>query len=106
MIGRGAFGRPWVFSEIKAALEGRGWDPPSPGEKTGMMIRLARMEEKWKGEKRAVVEMRKQYRWFLRGLPDVKDYRMRLSTAGSLAEAAEIISELRQDMEKRWTGTP
>ena len=105
MIGRGAFGCPWVFSEIKAAIEGRPWTPPSPEEKTGMMIRLSRMEEEWKGEKRAVVEMRKQYRWFLRGLPDVKDFRMRLSTAGSIAEAEEIINELKEDMEKRWTGT-
>jgi nifR3 family TIM-barrel protein len=105
MIGRAAFGAPWVFSEIKASLEGRPWIPPGPEEKTGVMIRLARMEEEWKGEKRAVVEMRKQYRWFIRGLPDVKDYRMRLSTAESLADAAEIISELKKDMEKRWTGT-
>jgi tRNA-dihydrouridine synthase B len=105
MIGRGAFGRPWVFSEIKAAIEGRPWTEPSPEEKTGVMIRLSRMEEELKGEKRAVVEMRKQYRWFLRGLPDVKDFRMRLSTAGSMADAAEIINELKEDMEKRWTGT-
>ena len=105
MIGRGAFGRPWVFSEIKAALEGRPWTSPGPEEKTGMMIKLSRMEEEWKGEKRAVVEMRKQYRWFLRGLPDVKDFRMRLSTAESISDAAEIISELKKDMEKRWTGT-
>jgi len=105
MIGRGAFGRPWVFSEIKAAVDGRPWTEPGPEEKTGAIIRLALMEEEWKGEKRAVVEMRKQYRWFLRGLPDVKDYRMRLSTAVSMADAEEIISELREDMEKRWTET-
>ena len=104
MIGRGAFGRPWVFSEIKATLEGRPWTGPGPEEKVGVMVRLARMEEKWKGEKRAAVEMRKQYRWFLRGLPDVKDYRMRLSTAESIEEAMETIYELIEDMEKRWTG--
>ncbi len=105
MIGRGAFGRPWVFSEIKAALEGRQWTPPGPGERTGTMIRLSRMEEELKGERRAVVEMRKQYRWFLRGMPDVKDYRMRLSTVESMAGARSIIEELREDMEKKWTGT-
>jgi tRNA-dihydrouridine synthase B len=105
MIGRGAFGRPWVFSEIKAAVGGLPWTEPGPEEKTGVMIRLARMEQEWKGGKRAVVEMRKQYRWFLRGLPDIKDYRMRLSTAGSLADAEGIIYELRGDMEKKWTET-
>jgi tRNA-dihydrouridine synthase len=96
MIGRGAFGRPWIFGEIKAAVEGWQWSEPGIAEKTGAMIRLARMEEEWKGERRAVVEMRKQYRWFLRGLPDVKHYRMRLSTAGSVAEATEIIRELQR----------
>ena len=105
MIGRGAFGRPWVFSEIKAAIDGRPWSGPGLVEKTGAMIRLARMEEEWKGERRAVVELRKQYRWFLRRLPDVKHYRMRLSTAESIAEATEIICELREDIGKRWTGT-
>ncbi len=105
MIGRGAFGNPWIFSEIKAVLEGRPWTGPGLAEKTGAMIRLARMEVEWKGERRAVVEMRKQYRWFLSGLPDVKDYRMRLSTAESIAEATEIVCELREDMDKRWTGT-
>lgn len=105
MIGRGAFGRPWVFSEIKAALEGRPWTPPDPVEKTGVIIRLARMEEERKGARRAIVEMRKQYRWFLRGLPEVKDYRIRLSTVESMAEAEEIIEELREDMEMKWTGT-
>jgi nifR3 family TIM-barrel protein len=104
MIGRGALGRPWIFSEIKAAIGGRQWTPPGPAEMTGTMTRLARMEVEWKGEKRAVAEMRKQYRWFLRGLPEVRDYRMRLSTASSMAEAAEIIEELREDMEKKWTG--
>jgi nifR3 family TIM-barrel protein len=101
MIGRGAFGRPWVFGEIKAAIDGRPWTGPGLEERTGTMIRLALMEEEWKGERRAVVEMRKQYRWFLRRLPDVKHYRMRLSTAESIAEAAEIISELREDIGKR-----
>jgi nifR3 family TIM-barrel protein len=100
MIGRGAFGRPWVFSEIKSHIAGRPWAEPGPSEKTDMMMKLARLEVEWKGERRAVVEMRKQYRWFLRGLPDIKDYRMRLSTVETMAGAEEIMNELREDMER------
>jgi nifR3 family TIM-barrel protein len=105
MIGRGAFGRPWVFEEIKAALDGREWTEPPPLERMAAMTKLLRMEEEWKGENRAVTEMRKQYRWFLRGIPDVKEYRVMLSTAGSLAEAEDIINRLREEMDERWTGT-
>jgi nifR3 family TIM-barrel protein len=105
MIGRGAFGRPWIFSEIKSHIAGRTWQPPGPLERTDAMMRLARMEAERKGERRAVVEMRKQYRWFLRGLPDIRDYRMRLSTVETMSGAEAIMDELREDMEKKWTGT-
>ena len=105
MIGRGAFGRPWVFEEIKAAAEGIDWNEPTAEVKISTIRRLAGMEAEWKGEARAVVEMRKQYRWFLRGLPEMKEYRMRLSTAVTLAEADGILDELTDDMEKKWTGT-
>ncbi len=101
MIGRGAMGSPWVFSEIKAAVDGRPWSSPGPRERIRVMMKLAGLEVEWKGERRAVVEMRKQYRWFLRGLPDVRDYRMRLSTAGSMAEVTGLISELEEEMERR-----
>ena len=63
MIGRGAMGSPWVFSEIKAAVDGRPWSSPGPRERIRVMMKLAGLEVEWKGERRAVVEMRKQYRW-------------------------------------------
>lgn len=39
MIGRGAYGSPWVFSEIKAGLEGKAYSEPSNAEKRDMLIR-------------------------------------------------------------------
>jgi nifR3 family TIM-barrel protein len=105
MIGRGAFGRPWVFSEIRAHLEGSEWTPPGPAERTAALKRLAALEAGRKGEKRAIVEMRKHYRWFLRGLPDTRDYRIRLSTVETMDRAGLILDELREDLESKWTGT-
>jgi nifR3 family TIM-barrel protein len=37
MIGRGAVGNPWVFAEIRAALSGRAWTPPSPEERMAVI---------------------------------------------------------------------
>lgn len=99
MIGRGAFGRPWIFSDIREGLRS-GSEPERPfRERAAGIVRLARMEAAWKGEPRAVVEMRKHYRWFLRGVAGVRDYRARLSAAGTIDEIEAVIGELAAEME-------
>jgi len=99
MIGRGAFGRPWIFDDIREGLR-TGAEPQRPlAERAAAIIRLARMEADWKGERQAVVEMRKHYRWFLRGIPGARVYRARLSAAETLAQVEAVISELAAQME-------
>lgn len=99
MIGRGAFGRPWIFRDIREGLAS-GAEPERPfAERAAAIVRLARMEAQWKGERQAVVEMRKHYRWFLRGVPGARDCRVRLSAAQTLDEVEEIIGGLAAEME-------
>lgn len=116
MIGRGALGSPWVFKDIKDRIGGggRGGDTPAGrvdecGSCTiGAVARIAvlerhvRMEIAWKGEKRGILEMRKHYRWYLRGLPGVREYRRRLSAARTLREVLDILDDLREEPDILW----
>ncbi|MCK4539116.1 MAG: tRNA dihydrouridine synthase DusB [Candidatus Krumholzibacteria bacterium] len=124
MIGRGAFGRPWIFREIKDRLSsGEGSrdlesserelsernssdrEPPGGMALSGRLDILSRfleMEIAWKGEKLALLEMRKFYRWFLRGHPGMKKYRMSLVTAETREAVLGHLSMLREEIENKW----
>lgn len=102
MIGRGAFGRPWIFREIADDLDGREPKAVGPGERIGLLERFVRMEVEWKGERLGILEMRKFYRWYVRGHPGMKEYRCRLSTACSMDEVLDILSDLREEIDTRW----
>lgn len=68
MLARGTLGNPWLFAEVRAALEGREYEPPSPRERIEMAVRHLRMELDYRNE-RAVTFMRKHIAWYLKGLP-------------------------------------
>jgi len=102
MIGRGALGRPWIFRMIKDRLSGKGSSGPDARRMADYLRKHFELEVGWKGEERAVVEMRKHFRWYLRGLPNVKEFRMRLSVAGSAEEIGSIIDEFEKELEERW----
>ena len=92
MIGRAAIGRPWIFREIKHYLE-TGEKLPEPGltEK----ISLARMHFQrsleWKGEPRGILEMRRHFSNYFKGLPDFKDIRLKLVTSLHAPEINDIL---------------
>ncbi len=124
MIGRGAFGRPWIFKEIKdrllvaeessgegsseredSAQESPGREPYGGMTLTGridLLMRFLEMEIAWKGEKLALLEMRKFYRWFLKGHPDMKKYRMALVTAETREAVLGHLSKLREETDNKW----
>jgi len=73
MIGRAAVGNPWIFRECKAYLE-KGElirRPPCRNAWKILRIHLQRSIE-YKGERRTILEMRKFYSGYFRGVPDFK----------------------------------
>ena len=70
MIGRGALGRPWLFAELLADWQGQPL-PPEPGlqERARIMLDHAALACRYKGERIAMQEMRKQIGWYVKGLP-------------------------------------
>lgn len=94
MIARGALGNPWLFSEIRARLEGRDYMPPALSER--MQTALAQVEfmVKEKGERVAVAEARKHLSWYIKGMEGAAAARMAINSAATLAEMQTIIKSL------------
>ena len=89
MIGRGALGNPWVFSE---------WADPLAGKKyRGSEEIAAQMQQHFellrelKGEYTAVLEMRKHFGWYTKGVRGAAELRRKVNTAGSAVELEEYI---------------
>ena len=49
--------------------------------------------------------MRKHYRWYLRGMPGMKDYRSRLSVSCTLDEVLDVLTDLKEEIGRRWKRT-
>jgi nifR3 family TIM-barrel protein len=96
MIGRAAIGAPWVFREIKHFLA-TGEILPSPdiAERVEVTRRHLQMSIDWKGETLAVVEMRRHYTNYFKGIPYFKPLRMQLVTTNSAAEIFDLLDYIR-----------
>lgn len=91
MIGRASIGYPWIFREIKHFLNtGEVLAQPEFEERLSTCrIHLEKSIE-WKGEILGIVEMRRHYAHYFRGLPDFKPFRTRLVMAKNYAEIHDI----------------
>ena len=70
MVGRGALGRPWLFAELLADWQGKPLPgEPSISERARVMLDHAALACRYKGERIAMQEMRKQIGWYVKGLP-------------------------------------
>jgi nifR3 family TIM-barrel protein len=95
MIGRGAFGNPWLFRDGQALLAGRP-QPPAPDAPGRFQVALdhARLALRLQGDARkTVIEFRKHLGWYTKGLHGASDLRQRLFQIESLAEAEAIFLE-------------
>lgn len=95
MIGRAATGNPWIFREVQTYLKSGEHAPlPDLHERVSVLRLHIRKSAAYKGELYTLLELRKQYSGYFRGLPDFKKYRMKLVTASSLAEVEGILNDL------------
>jgi len=93
MIGRGSFGYPWIFAQVRARLEGRAPHHPTPHERVEMALRNLRLEleESTDEPLRTVRAMRKHLAWYVADLPGSKELRTRIFAADSYAEVEDIL---------------
>ena len=99
MIGRGCFGNPWIFQQAQAVLEGRPVPPLPPlAERCETAVRQIRMAAAYKGERVAVLEARKQYCWYLKGIPHANYYKEQIVQMNTLEDAERITRGICRDL--------
>jgi nifR3 family TIM-barrel protein len=95
MIGRAAIGYPWIFREIKHFVNtGELMLPPTLEERIAVCKKHLIKSVEWKGPKVGIFEMRRHYANYLRGLPNIKDFRARLVTLMLQDEIIEVLDEI------------
>lgn len=98
MIGRAAIGYPWVFNEIKHFMKtGEIKDLPTIEERAALAKEHLERAIKWKGEKLGVVETRRHYTNYFKGIPHFKDTRTKLVTADEPQELFAILDGIKSD---------
>lgn len=94
MIGRGALGNPWIFSDILSYREtGKIPDPPSQEERCRIILKHLKRLIELKGEKTGVFEMRQHIFWYTKGLENASGFRARVNRI-------EDKKELKEEIEK------
>ncbi len=92
MVGRAAFGDPWIFRRMRAYRErGERLPPPAAGERLEAGVRHLRMMVESVGEAAAAVEMRKHMAWYIRGLPNSARVREAVNRARTAAELTGVL---------------
>ena len=95
MIGRAAIGYPWIFREIRHYAATGEWLPaPTLEERVAVCKKHLYKSLEWKGPLRGLHEMRRHYAQYLKGLPDIKQYRDRLVVLESPGEVEAVLDEL------------
>ncbi len=97
MIGRATIGYPWIFKEIKHYLKtGEKLDPPTISQRVDVCKQHLDFSIKWKGDFTGIVEMRRHYANYFKGLDHFKEYRMKLVTTNSYEEILQTLEEVRE----------
>lgn len=97
MVARGAQGNPFLFAEIKAALRGEPYEPPTNGERLETAMAHVRAHVKHKGE-RAVIEMRKHVAWYVRGMRDAAALRVELNACPTAEALCTLLEAYRNSL--------
>lgn len=97
MVGRAAIGYPWIFDEIKHYMQTGGHlPPPDIHQRVAVIRKHLHGSVQWKDETLGILEMRRHYTNYLKGLPNIRDYRTKLVTLKTLPEVDAVLDEIAQ----------
>ena len=95
MIGRAAIGYPWIFNEIKHYVAtGEVLAPPTIEERVDVCKNHLTRSVEWKGPIVGINEMRRHYANYLKGMPNIKEFRGKLVTLKEPAEIEAVLDEI------------
>jgi tRNA-dihydrouridine synthase B len=93
MIGRASIGYPWIFKEIKHFMKtGMHLAPPTISQRVATCKMHLDFSIKWKGDYVGIVEMRRHYTNYFKGLDHFKEYRMKLVTTNNYDEIVDTLN--------------
>lgn len=95
MIGRAAIGYPWIFKEISHFVEtGELLPPPTVEERVAVCKKHLIKSVEWKGPTVGINEMRRHYTNYLKGMPNIREYRLKLVTLKEVDEILAVFDEI------------
>jgi nifR3 family TIM-barrel protein len=95
MIGRASIGNPWFFNQVKHYLKtGAHAKPPTILDRVAVAKRHLEMAIDWKGETLGVLETRRHYTNYFKGIPNFKPLRTRMVTSNESAAVFEVFEEI------------
>lgn len=98
MIGRAAIGYPWIFREIKHFFEtGERLAGPTIEERIEVCKTHLVKSVEWKGEKTGVFEMRRHYANYFRGIPNFKEYRVKLVGLSAYEDILDVLENIKSN---------
>lgn len=99
MIARGSFGNPWLFQQANAVLEGRPVPPlPSLAERCDVAVRQFELSAAARGERVAVLEARRHYCWYLKGVPHSGYYKEQIVQMSTLEDVYRVTKGIKRDL--------
>lgn len=99
MIGRGCFGNPWLFQQAKAALEGAEIPALPPlAQRVDTAVRQIELAVEDKGEHIAILEARKQFCWYLKGVSHANYYKEQIVRMNALDDIYRIAEGIKRDL--------
>ena len=100
MIGRTVFGDPWIFAEVKAALEGQEIpERPILKDRIALAVEQFRLSEQDHGEHIACLEARKHFAWYLRGVRNASFYKKEITSLNTMEDIYRIAKEISRDLQ-------
>jgi len=95
MIGRASIGNPWFFNQVKEYINTRKHiEKPTLSQRIMTAKRHLEMAVSWKGEKLGVLETRRHYSNYFRGIHNFRSYRTKLVTTNSLQSLFDVFKEI------------
>jgi tRNA-dihydrouridine synthase B len=95
MIGRAAIGYPWIFREIKHFVAtGEHLAPPTVQQRVDVIRQHLHRSVEWKGPIVGIDEMRRHYTNYLKGLPNIKEFRAKLVTLAEVAPIDAVLDDV------------
>ena len=99
MIGRATFGDPWIFTEVKEALQGNmDYKRPALSERVAVAVEQFQLARQDKGEHIACLEARKHFAWYLRGVSHSNFYKNQISSISTMEDVERIAKDICRDL--------